>query len=131
MRDNPDNPYNPDNFQGVASFLRGSWIEVPDRTSTSRFMRPRYVVRVPESANNKGSNVDSVDGQKGEGFVAASAIYVSNSPGLHHPWYLTWYARCLFSPFRHTVEIRATARKRESKGVGNPFMKRRRSTIGY
>ncbi|KAI8723086.1 hypothetical protein NCS52_00163600 [Fusarium sp. LHS14.1] len=27
----------------VASFLRSSWIEIPDRASTSRFMRPRYV----------------------------------------------------------------------------------------
>ncbi|KAF3810301.1 hypothetical protein GCG54_00002759 [Colletotrichum gloeosporioides] len=29
----------------VASFLRSSWIEIPDRTSMSRFMRPRYVVK--------------------------------------------------------------------------------------
>ncbi|RSL93024.1 hypothetical protein CDV31_014904 [Fusarium ambrosium] len=34
----------------VASFLRSSWIEIPDRTSTSRFMRPRYVVKKADNA---------------------------------------------------------------------------------
>ncbi|KAF5508881.1 Homeobox protein Wariai [Colletotrichum fructicola] len=34
-----------DEAEKVASFLRSSWIEIPDRTSTSRFMRPRYVVK--------------------------------------------------------------------------------------
>lgn len=34
-----------DETEKVASFLRSSWIEIPDRTSMSRFMRPRYVVK--------------------------------------------------------------------------------------
>ncbi|KAI8317367.1 Ankyrin repeat and protein kinase domain-containing protein 1 [Colletotrichum sp. SAR11_240] len=31
----------------LASFLQASWVQVPDRTSASRFMRPRYV-RMPQ-----------------------------------------------------------------------------------
>ncbi|KAJ4226298.1 hypothetical protein NW759_004884 [Fusarium solani] len=37
----------------VASFLRSSWIEIPDRTSTSRFMRPRYVFKETENATRQ------------------------------------------------------------------------------
>ncbi|RSL79740.1 hypothetical protein BHE90_001537 [Fusarium euwallaceae] len=37
----------------VASFLRSSWIEIPDRTSTSRFMRPRHVVKKAYNATKQ------------------------------------------------------------------------------
>ncbi|RSL54692.1 hypothetical protein CEP54_009739 [Fusarium duplospermum] len=37
----------------VTSFLRSSWIEIPDRTSTSRFMRPRYVVKKADIATEQ------------------------------------------------------------------------------
>lgn len=39
----------------LASFLQASWVQIPDKTSPSRFMRPRYVrmqaedVSVPET----------------------------------------------------------------------------------
>ncbi|KAL6352541.1 hypothetical protein LRP88_14311 [Fusarium phalaenopsidis] len=39
----------------VASFLRSSWIEIPDRTSTSRFMRPRYVVKKADNATKRNA----------------------------------------------------------------------------
>ncbi|KAI8182787.1 hypothetical protein K4K51_000610 [Colletotrichum sp. SAR 10_75] len=41
-----------DETEKVASFLRSSWIEIPDRTSMSRFMRPRYVVKDKGSPSN-------------------------------------------------------------------------------
>lgn len=43
----------------LASFLQASWVEVPDKTSASRFMRPRYVrmqqeeVLVPDTERTK------------------------------------------------------------------------------
>ncbi|KAH0426237.1 hypothetical protein CcaCcLH18_10466 [Colletotrichum camelliae] len=33
----------PPNHEQIALFLRGSWAQIPDDTSLSRFMRPRYV----------------------------------------------------------------------------------------
>ncbi|KAH9240602.1 hypothetical protein K456DRAFT_1719835 [Colletotrichum gloeosporioides 23] len=41
-----------DETEKFASFLRSSWIEIPDRTSMSRFMRPRYVVKDKGSSTN-------------------------------------------------------------------------------
>ncbi|KAH7153350.1 hypothetical protein EDB81DRAFT_946222 [Dactylonectria macrodidyma] len=37
-----------DEFHDLESFFRASWVEIPDRTSASRFMRPRYGKRSPE-----------------------------------------------------------------------------------
>ncbi|KAM0238882.1 hypothetical protein ACHAP5_008571 [Fusarium lateritium] len=34
-----------DQDQGILSFFRDSWVQIPDQTSSSRFMRPRYVER--------------------------------------------------------------------------------------
>ncbi|KAJ3536507.1 hypothetical protein NM208_g5691 [Fusarium decemcellulare] len=51
-----------DNFEELASFLRASWVEIPDRTSPSRFMRPRFVksklarVRGKEAETEKAEN---------------------------------------------------------------------------
>ncbi|RMI95255.1 hypothetical protein CDV36_016417, partial [Fusarium kuroshium] len=48
-----------DEAERVTSFLRSSWIEVPDRTSTSRFMRPRYVVKKTQNATKKHAEDES------------------------------------------------------------------------
>ncbi|KAJ4249866.1 hypothetical protein NW762_012209 [Fusarium torreyae] len=40
-----DGDYGPDDFRSVSSFLQGTWGEIHDRTSTSRIMRPRIVLR--------------------------------------------------------------------------------------
>ncbi|KAM6534116.1 hypothetical protein FALCPG4_007053 [Fusarium falciforme] len=48
----------------VASFLRSSWIEIPDRTSTSRFMRPRYVVKKADSATKRQANRHPLPAQR-------------------------------------------------------------------
>lgn len=48
----------------VTSFLRSSWIEIPDRTSTSRFMRPRYVVKKADNLTGQdagyGNNLKDI-----------------------------------------------------------------------
>lgn len=46
-------------YHEVRSFFRDSWVEIPDRTSLSRFMRPRTVMR--QQATSRGEDV------KGEG----------------------------------------------------------------
>lgn len=51
-----------DEFERLASFLRSSRVEVPDQTSQSRFMRPRYV-----KSERKGTKADGLEG---------SAVYV-------------------------------------------------------
>lgn len=35
----------PDEFNDLISFLRTSWVQIPDKTSPSRFMRPLFVKR--------------------------------------------------------------------------------------
>lgn len=37
--------YNASQFRQVKAFLNASWVEVPDKTSESRIMRPRFVTR--------------------------------------------------------------------------------------
>jgi hypothetical protein len=49
----------------VASFLRSSWTEIPDRKSTSRFVRPRYVSNKADHATQ--DNEDGGDGLKNTG----------------------------------------------------------------
>lgn len=44
MADGRDN-YNAHDFLQVKSFLANSWVEVPDRTSASRVLRSRFVMR--------------------------------------------------------------------------------------
>lgn len=41
-----------DENEKVASFLHSSWIKIPDKTSMSRFMGPRYVVKDKGSPSN-------------------------------------------------------------------------------
>lgn len=43
-----DEKYDVSQFRQVKSFFRDSWVEVPDRISESRIMRPRFVMRDPE-----------------------------------------------------------------------------------
>ncbi|KAI6758608.1 hypothetical protein HG530_010848 [Fusarium avenaceum] len=54
-----------DEADKVASFLRRSWIEIPDRKSTSRFMRPRYVSN--KTDHSTGDNKGGKDGFKDTG----------------------------------------------------------------
>ncbi|KPM44196.1 hypothetical protein AK830_g2319 [Neonectria ditissima] len=44
----------PEAFPEVASFLRHSWVQIPDGMSTSRFMRPRYVVKSNTQEGTEG-----------------------------------------------------------------------------
>ncbi|KAM0497316.1 hypothetical protein ACHAP8_006806 [Fusarium lateritium] len=39
--------YSDEEFQELASFLRTTWVQIPDKTTSSRFMRPRYVDNKP------------------------------------------------------------------------------------
>ncbi|KAJ4127730.1 hypothetical protein NW768_008002 [Fusarium equiseti] len=49
--------YGEDEDQGILSFFRDSWVQIPDQTSLSRFMRPRYVER--QAPDDNMSDVDS------------------------------------------------------------------------
>lgn len=51
-----DGSYKPQDFLQVKSFLRNSWVEVPDRESESRIMRPRFVMTHPEKHANSDEN---------------------------------------------------------------------------
>ncbi|KAF4943187.1 hypothetical protein FGADI_13572 [Fusarium gaditjirri] len=39
-------------YSEVRSFFRDSWVEVPDGTSSSRMMRPQFVLRLPKTTTN-------------------------------------------------------------------------------
>lgn len=43
--------YNASQFRQVKAFLKASWVQVPDKTSESRIMRPRFAIKdhVPEA----------------------------------------------------------------------------------
>ncbi|KAG5804597.1 hypothetical protein H9Q74_012397 [Fusarium xylarioides] len=53
-------------FQDLASFFRTSWVEIPDRVSESRFMRPRFVENIPKTSN-QSSEIEN---------IGASALYM-------------------------------------------------------
>ncbi|KAF5009198.1 hypothetical protein FDECE_4563 [Fusarium decemcellulare] len=69
--------YEDDEFEELASFLRASWVEIPDRTSASRYMRPRFVerrrerdaitrVRVKETEDPTNIEEDRGEGDDGQ-----------------------------------------------------------------
>lgn len=45
--------YSASQFRQVKAFLKASWVQVPDKTSESRIMRPRFAIKdhVPEAGN--------------------------------------------------------------------------------
>lgn len=45
--------YKPRQYHEVNSFFRNSWGQVPDKTSPSRFMRPRTVVKQHEEQHER------------------------------------------------------------------------------
>lgn len=47
----------PDGFNDLISFLKTSWVEIPDRKSSLRFMRPLYVKRKAENAAETGVGI--------------------------------------------------------------------------
>lgn len=51
-----DGRYTPQDFLQIKSFLRNSWVEVPDRTSKSRMMRPRFVMTDSVKDVDNGEN---------------------------------------------------------------------------
>lgn len=69
-----ENYKNAQDFYQVSSFLRDTWFEIPDRTSTSRSMRPRFMKRPKGGSKDLGAG-----NAKEEMFSDASALYVSNS----------------------------------------------------
>ncbi|KAM0544379.1 hypothetical protein ACHAPJ_011838 [Fusarium lateritium] len=52
-----DGNYRTDDFRSVSSFLQESWGEIPDRTSPSRNMRPRIVLRGPSLEDNRDNTI--------------------------------------------------------------------------
>ena len=46
----------PEDFQEVASILRESWVQTPDGSSASRYMRPRYVAKKVANATHERAN---------------------------------------------------------------------------
>ncbi|KAL5591313.1 hypothetical protein FOVSG1_010202 [Fusarium oxysporum f. sp. vasinfectum] len=67
----------PEHYE-VRSFLRDSWIEVPDRESRSRMMRPQYVTRLVEEATDqtegahRGGTAGGEEKKKGSKTVEAT-----------------------------------------------------------
>ncbi|KAK1953533.1 ankyrin [Colletotrichum sublineola] len=53
----------PVHFNQVKSFFKGSWIEVPDKTSASRMMRPRFVSRGKNSSGMRKTGTREVGTQ--------------------------------------------------------------------
>ncbi|CVK96227.1 uncharacterized protein FPRN_12200 [Fusarium proliferatum] len=73
----------------IASFLRSSWVQVPDRTSDSRFMRPLYIAKqsngtgIPETFGprfipvaDRKTNIKSIQGQNELTLPTISAAYI-------------------------------------------------------
>ncbi|KAG6368369.1 hypothetical protein INS49_002574 [Diaporthe citri] len=63
--------YNAGQFRQVKAFLKASWVQVPDKTSESRIMRPRFAIKdhVPEAddeTNQIGTELQSSKAKKGE-----------------------------------------------------------------
>ncbi|CAH0054474.1 unnamed protein product [Clonostachys solani] len=46
-----DHDCDPTEYRSVRGFLKDSWVEVPDRESSSRMMRPRFIERDPGNAS--------------------------------------------------------------------------------
>lgn len=73
-------------FRELRSFFKSSWIQVPDRSSDSRFMRPQYVAKSAgeEHEGQESESTNSNNGLSGSCSVSASATYVYN-PDLTQP----------------------------------------------
>lgn len=71
-----DNCYSSEEFQNVSSFFRDSWVEVPDRISDSRFMRPQYVSGKLETTNTGND-------QLGEKYVDNGEAQHDGNAGKH------------------------------------------------
>jgi hypothetical protein len=59
-----DEKLEPRQYHKLKSFFRDSWVQVPDRTSPSRSMRPRTVVMRQE--NEAGGKHDTTKKEEGE-----------------------------------------------------------------
>ncbi|KAF4462854.1 ankyrin unc44 [Fusarium albosuccineum] len=70
-----DGNYETSQYQEVRSFFQDSWVEVPDRTSASRIMRPRAVERRQER-ETEATKPDKDSAEKERRPLAASAIYM-------------------------------------------------------
>lgn len=66
--------------QSFASFLRSSWVQVPDRTSASRFMRPLYVSKSSDEIDAQEDAASTTDGKSKKRPLVISAAYVSFIP---------------------------------------------------
>lgn len=61
------------------SFFRDSWIQIPDQTSSSRLMRPRYVERQRPTDKKNDDDSNWSDIGKGEANSAASTTAPSTA----------------------------------------------------
>ncbi|KAH6880036.1 hypothetical protein B0T10DRAFT_519632 [Thelonectria olida] len=61
-----DEGCNEEQFHEVNSFFRDSWVEIPDSTSASRTMRPRYVMRDPDTDDTGEGKKRTNKGYEGE-----------------------------------------------------------------
>lgn len=48
--------YDAHDFLQIKSFLANSWVELPDRTSASRILRPRFVMRSVDETDRKAGS---------------------------------------------------------------------------
>ncbi|CZS75245.1 unnamed protein product [Fusarium graminearum] len=62
--------------QSFASFLRSSWVQVPDRTSASRFMRPLYVSKSSDEIDAQEDAASTTDGKSKKRPLVISAAYM-------------------------------------------------------
>lgn len=65
--------YSSDQFHAVKRFLKDSWVQVPDKLSASRIMRPRFMARQhanygkrKDDNDDKGKEDQKVEGRETE-----------------------------------------------------------------
>lgn len=71
-----DHEYDPTEYRSVRGFLKDSWVEVPDRESFSRMMRPRFVERERSKASEntvEGDAASKADTTEGNATSKAEA----------------------------------------------------------
>ncbi|RBR13502.1 uncharacterized protein FIESC28_08130 [Fusarium coffeatum] len=65
--------------RGIMSFFRDSWVQIPDQTSSSRLMRPRYVERQRATDRKGGADINGSDIGKEEANSAVSTATPSTA----------------------------------------------------
>jgi hypothetical protein len=66
--------YPPRDYYEIRSFFRDSWVEVPDRDSLSRTMRPLAVARTSEDPNKSHSSTRTKGGSHKDAEVPGKGV---------------------------------------------------------